>query len=167
MGKARTTGSPRPLGITTECGELKYLSRPGTGARARGPGGRTDWTRWGCRSAEGAKWRRSGPGRREVPPGDWRGPVVGQSSESSKTGAALVVRPTSESASLVGSHPSCCQVQSWLVAAGDAGRRVTGLLIQTACTPAEGLQLEQRGRAQSGAAASQLSESNLRGFPRA
>ena len=56
--------------------------------------------------------------------------MVGQSSESSKTGAALVVRPTSESASLVGSHPSCCQVQSWLVAAGDAGRRVTGLLVK-------------------------------------
>ena len=42
-----------------------------------------------------------------------------------------------------------------------------GLTGQTACTPAEGLQLEQRGRAQSGAAARQLSESNLRGFPRA
>ena len=54
--------------------------------------------------------------------------MVGQSSESSKTGAALVVRPTSESASLVGSHPSCCQVQSRLMGAGDAGRRVAGLL---------------------------------------
>ena len=43
---------------------------------------------------------------------------------------------------------------------------VTGLLIQTACTPAEGLHLEQRGRAQDGAAVRQLSESNLRGFPR-
>ena len=130
MGEGPDDRVARPLGITTECGELKYLSRPGTGARARGPGGRTDWTRWGCRSAEGAEWRQSGPGRREVPPGDWRGPVVGQSSESSKTGAALVARPKSESASLVGSHPSCCQVQSRLMGAGDAGRRVAGLLVK-------------------------------------
>ena len=112
-----------------------------------------------------------GRGRRVAPVGSgpprsstWRlerGPVVGQSSESSKTGVALVARPTSESASLVGSRPSCCQVQTWLVGTGDAGRRVTGLLVQTACTPAEGLQLEQCGRAQSGAAARQMSESNL------
>ena len=35
-------GSPDRWGIATEYGELKCLSRPGTGARARGPGGRTD-----------------------------------------------------------------------------------------------------------------------------
>ena len=35
-------GSPGRWGIATEYGELKCLSRPGTGARARGPGGLTD-----------------------------------------------------------------------------------------------------------------------------
>ena len=31
MGEGPDDRVARPLGITTECGELKYLSRPGTG----------------------------------------------------------------------------------------------------------------------------------------
>ena len=93
---------------------------------------------------------------------------MGPSSESSQDWSGAMARPASRRVLVLGgSHQSRCQEQSRHLPRRGCWPYVTGLLIQTACTPpAEGLHLEQRGRAQDGAAVRQLSESNLRGFPR-
>ena len=101
-GRPGRAGSPGRWGIVTKYGELKCLARSGTGARAHGPVA-VGLTELGgvAGSGRGRKWRQRVLGRREVPPGRWRGPVVGPSSESSQDWSDTMAVPTSESASLV------------------------------------------------------------------